>query len=104
MKNAKIFALNALMMFQKVMCGIIGDLDFVIVYIDDVCDLSRSIEEHIEHLRIVLLRFKIANLKINPEKSKCFTIKINLLGHIISENGIKMDPSKIKALKENQKI
>ena len=51
-----------------------------------------------------MLRFKKSNLKINQEKSKWFTFRINLLWHIISENGIEMeiDPSKIKALKEKK--
>ena len=47
-------------------------------------------------------RFKRVNLKINPDKCRWFARRTKLLGHIISENGIEMDPDKIKALREKK--
>jgi hypothetical protein len=37
---------------------------FVTVYLDDVCIFSRTLEEHLEHLRLVLQQFKNEGLKL----------------------------------------
>jgi hypothetical protein len=43
---------------------------FVTVYLDDVCIFSRTLEEHMEHMRLVLRRFKEEGLKLRLKK--CF--------------------------------
>jgi len=68
---------------------------FVVVFVDDILIYSKN-EEHAEHLRIVLQRLR--EHKLYAKFSKCdFWLKeIQFLGHIISEAGISVDPSKIQ--------
>jgi hypothetical protein len=63
---------NALYTFQRMMNDILRDLlhKFVIVYLDDVCVYSRTHEEHMEHMRLVLQCFKDEGLKLRLKK--CF--------------------------------
>jgi hypothetical protein len=51
---------NALATFERMMNDIMRDClyKFITVYLDDVCVYSRTLEEHMEHLRLVLKRFK----------------------------------------------
>lgn len=57
---------------------------FVVVYLDDVVLYSRSLEEHILHLKLVLSRFREYKLYIKKEKCELRMQKITFLGHIIS--------------------
>ena len=61
-----------------------------------------SYEEHIRHLKVVFERFRQYNIKVNPKKCKWFQKSIKILGHIVSENGIQMDPEKIKVIVERK--
>ena len=71
---------------------------FVVVFIDDILVYSRDAQEHEQHLRIVLetLREK----KLYAKLSKCdFWLKeVSFLGHIVSAEGIRVDPAKIEAV------
>ncbi|WVZ76607.1 hypothetical protein U9M48_024571 [Paspalum notatum var. saurae] len=72
-----------------------NELDkFVVVFIDDILIYSKSEEEHKEHLRIVLTRLR--EHKLFAKFSKCaFWLKeVSFLGHILSEKGVAVDPSK----------
>ena len=84
--------------FSRIMYMILGDLDFVIIYIDDITVHSQTIEEHFSHLNIVFQRLKEANLKLNPKKCVWFRTDLNLLGHNVSAAGIRMDERKIMAV------
>ncbi|MFS7997762.1 putative nucleotidyltransferase, Ribonuclease H [Helianthus anomalus] len=72
---------------------------FVIVFIDDILIYSKSKADHARHLRLILelLRGK----RLNDKFSKCeFWInEVQFLGHIVSSQGIHVDPSKIEAVK-----
>jgi hypothetical protein len=54
------------MMMNDILCDIL--CKFVTVYLDDVCIFSRTLEEHIKHLRLVLQRFKEEGLKLRLKK------------------------------------
>ena len=73
---------------------------FVLVFIDDILVYSKSEEEHKEHLRIVFQTLKKNQLYAKFSKCEFYKDKIQYLGHIISEQGLAVDPEKIKAIRE----
>ncbi|WVZ52398.1 hypothetical protein U9M48_003459 [Paspalum notatum var. saurae] len=89
---------NAAAFFMYMMNSVfMNELDkFVAVFIDDILIYSKSKEEHKEHLRIVLARLR--EHKLYAKFSKCaFWLKeVSFLGHILSEKGVAVDPSKVK--------
>lgn len=91
---------NAPVTFQRMMNNLLKDLRNVRVYIDAVVVLSNTLEDHMRAVEEVAKRIKSAGLKVKPKK--CFFVerKVNLLGHIVDENGIHVDPTKISRVKE----
>ncbi len=77
---------------------LLGHLPFVRVYIDDVTIYSKTLEEHMEHLKIVINALYKAGLKLNREKCSLFRDQIKLLGYIISKDGISMDKKKVDCI------
>jgi hypothetical protein len=71
---------------------------FVIVFIDDVLIYSKTEAEHEEHLRLVLQLLKQERLYAKLSKCEFWLREVQFLGHIICEEGIKVDPSKIEAV------
>ena len=71
---------------------------FVVVFIDDILVYSRDEQEHEQHLKIVLQTLR--EKKLYAKLSKCdFWLKeVSFLGHIVSAEGIRVDPAKIEAL------
>ena len=73
---------------------------FIIIYLDDVILFSRSDDEHMRHLRRVFKKCRRFGISLNPKKSLFGLEGGKLLGHIISKDGIKIDPSRIKAIQK----
>src|SRR5436190_16279062 len=71
-----------------------------LVYLDDIVVYGASLEDHNRRLKEVLKRLRENNLKLQPDKCEFLRKEIIYLGHIISENGIQPDPSKLKAIRE----
>ena len=69
---------------------------FVVVFIDDILIYSKNEEEHAEHLRIVLQRLREHKLYAKFNKCDFWLKEVQFLGHIVSEKGISVDPSKIQ--------
>jgi len=69
---------------------------FVVVFIDDILIFSKTKEEHAEHLRLVLQ--KLREHKLYAKRSKCeFWLKeVSFGGHMVSNGGIAVDPSKVQ--------
>jgi hypothetical protein len=68
---------------------------FVIVFIDDILIFSKNEEEHDKHLRLVLQKLKENQLYAKLNKCEFWLEEVSFLGHIISEGGISIDPSKV---------
>lgn len=93
---------NAPSTFQRLMDTILRNLTWkhCLVYLDDVIIFSPDFKTHLERLDQVLSRFKDANLKLKPSKCKFGMEEVTYLGFLISKEGLKPDPSKIKAISE----
>ncbi len=87
---------NAPASFQAAMNNIFSKYlhDFVVVYLDDILIFSKSKEDHIKHIRLVLDVLRKHNLYANHKKCDFFKRELEFLGHIISGDGIKVDPRK----------
>ena len=68
---------------------------FVVVFINDILIYSKFKEEHVEHLRIVLQVLKEKKLYANLSKCEFWLTEVSFLGHVISGDGIAIDPSKV---------
>ena len=73
---------------------------FVIVFIDDILVYSCTMEEHELHLELVLE--KLREKKLHAKFSKCefWLKKVTFLGHVVSKEGIFVDPSKVEVVSQ----
>jgi hypothetical protein len=69
---------------------------FVIVFIDNILIYSKSEEEHARHLRIILQRLRDHQLYAKFSKCAFWLMEVPFLGHIISTEGMAVDPSKVQ--------
>jgi hypothetical protein len=75
---------------------------FCAVYLDDILVFSRTRAEHSKHLCLILERLRSAGLYAKLPKCHFFQSEVKYLGLIVGCDGIKMDPAKIKIIKEWQ--
>jgi hypothetical protein len=71
---------------------------FVVVYFDGILIYSKSMEEHLEHLRAVCDALRAAHLFGNLEKCNFCTPRVSFLGYVVTPQGIEVDGSKIDAI------
>ena len=71
---------------------------FVVVFIDDILIYSRSATKHEEHLRLVLQTMRDHQLYAKFSKCEFWLESVRFIGHVISRDGIQVDPTKVEAV------
>jgi len=89
---------NAPAAFMKMMNGIFREWldEFVIIFIDDILVYSKDRETHEQHLRAVLTRLREQKLYAKLSKCSFWQRSIGFLGHVVSGEGVSVDPEKDK--------
>ncbi|KMQ92551.1 enzymatic polyprotein endonuclease reverse [Lasius niger] len=92
---------NAPATFQRLMNSVLTGIRGLrcLVYLDDIVIYGSSLEDHNKRLMEILRRLRKNNLKLQPDKCEFLRKEVIYLDHIISENGIILDPSKLTAIK-----
>ena len=92
--------MNAGATFQRAMdIAFVGEREkFVVIYLDDLTVFSKTDEEHLIHLKQTFEKCRRFGLSLNPKKSHFAMREGKILGHIVSRDGIRIDPKRIKAI------
>ena len=69
---------------------------FVVVFIDDILIYSKNKEEHAQHLWIVLTQLREHKLYAKFSKCEFWLDRVQFLGHVLTPEGISVDPSKVQ--------
>ena len=83
---------------EKVLLGL--QRKSLLLYLDDVIVFSSDFHTHLQCLQVVLQRFRGANFKLKPSKCELLQKEVRYLGHIVSNEVVKTDPEKVKAVVE----
>lgn len=93
---------NAPSVFQRTMHSILGHMaDFVALYIDDVIIFSKTPEEHVLHVRMVLTALRDANLRVKLSKCTWAQATVEFLGHMVTADGISPRPGLVSAIRNS---
>lgn len=91
---------NAPATFQRAMNSILGNLIGTVcyVYLDDIIIFGKNLTEHLENLGKVLEKLALSNLKIQLDKCEFLKRDCEFLGHVVTSEGVKTNPDKIKEI------
>jgi hypothetical protein len=89
---------NFMRMMNEILKDFIGK--YVVVYMDDILVFSKTKKDHLRHLTLVMRRLQHEKLLINMNKSSFMKTKLIYLCFLISSNELKMDPKKVKEIRE----
>ena len=70
------------------------------VFIDDIMVYSKNEEEHEEHLRLVLEKLREHQFYAKFSKCEFWLKEVGFLGHVISREGVAIDPTKVQSVTE----
>ena len=73
---------------------------FAVIYLDDITVFSENDEKNFQHLERVFQKCMKFGVSLNPKKSHFAFKEGKLLGHIISKDGIRIDPSRVEAIEK----
>ncbi|GJP64605.1 hypothetical protein CLOP_g21580, partial [Closterium sp. NIES-67] len=92
---------NAPAAFQAEMNHILRPLldECVVVFLDDILIYSRDMKQHVEHLRRVFEFLRRERFYVKQSKSEFALEKVHFLGHMVSAQGVHVDPKKIEAVR-----
>ena len=93
---------NAPSSFQRLMQNVFKEFldSFVCVYLDDIVIFSNNIEEHRNHVRLVLEALRKHQLLLNKPKCVFGADSVVFLGHAVSHNHIGMEDAKVQAVRD----
>jgi len=72
-------------------------------YLDDIVVHGSRLNDHQKKLEQVFDRLRVHKLKLQPQKCSFLRKEVIYLGHVINENGVSPDPSKLKCIREYPK-
>ncbi|XP_062714013.1 uncharacterized protein K02A2.6-like [Aedes albopictus] len=84
--------------FQKVIDSMIGDLEGVESFLDDVLVHGKTPEEHDRNLDLILQRIQEYGFRLKLDKCRIYMTEVKYIGHIVDQNGIRTDPEKVSAI------
>jgi hypothetical protein len=76
----------------KIKIDFVGENDrFIVIYLDDMIVFSKTDEDCIKHLRHTFVKCRKFGFSLSPKKSHFDMKEGNILGDIVSKEGIKID-------------
>jgi hypothetical protein len=89
-------------MFQGLMNSIFKPFlrKILLVFFDEILIYNKSWEENVQHIDIVLQLLEEKQFYANPLNCSFVVQELEYLGHIVSHEGVKVDPNKIKSMRE----
>ena len=97
---------NAPAVFQRLMQQMISSLnpgpesEFLSVYIDGILVFSETLDQHLLHLERVIQRIMEVGLKLKPAKCRFIQGELEYLGHLVSQDGLKLNPRLVEAAEQ----
>ena len=87
--------------FSMVMNEVIREMNWknALVYVDDILVFSQNFDQHLVHLSALFDKLIEANLRLKPSKCQFACKEVRYLGHVISKEGIAVDPEKTTSIK-----
>ena len=86
--------------FQMLVNKVLEGLEFAFGYLDDILIYSKSMDEHLQHVRILFERMRRADLKLMKRKCNFLKAHVQYLGHYISGQGLEPIPEKLESLQQ----
>ena len=86
--------------YQRIMDEMLDGIQGAFVIIDDILIAAKDVEHHDKILKQVIDRATEYNLKLNYDKCKIRQPMVPYMGHILTQDGLKADPAKVKAIVE----